>query len=1496
MGRGLQPLVTVKSSRVKKRALDTPDERTINIEEGDEYSGSRFGDFHTYMRHKKAKLQNQDAVLRSKVTPDTPQIFKGMILYINGYTKPPQADLWNLIVVHGGVYKQFLDGKTVVTHIIASALTPKKRIEFAKYRVVKPEWIVDCVKAGKPLSWTKYRVVAEAAGQRRIAFNKDGDLETQRTSVSTSYKAPPQLQKSESTKSGSSTGKKRRVVPLQLNDYFGKRTGTQTSTVSDRVEGSGVTQPPKASETVSSATMSSRRQSVNNGTEPEPTAVPATTAVADVEDDVLPSSVDQILATPSQSQEEIPASSNEPVLDVFDRAEYVPSHETFGDVHTMTLKELVPSKTTEAPVQLSEALTFSENSFPLQANDPQSDHSIDDSFLDDIGLHGDSESLELVSERVYREAVNQDLSETHTDIIGRHEPLVWPPTNRPASATPRNEPLVWPPTDRPASEPSREGSQTPAKEETDLNEPTVTSEAATDVPDVPVMGDTYPKDEGVYRPKTAHAVNAGPIRDATDPGFFDQYYGKSRLHHLSTWKAELKLQMQELAASNPPTPAPMTRKGDRTILHVDFDSFFAAASSLSLPPEERAKPIVVSHGGTSMGEIASCNYPAREFGIRNGMWMAKARELCPHVRCIGYDFSKYEEISRKFYDVLLGAGCEKLQAVSVDEALLDATSLVQCTGKDEGSAADELATVIRSQVRQLTGCEVSVGIGSNVLLARLALRKAKPAGQYRLHKTDVLDFIADLEVRDLPGVGRSIEDKLRNQLGIITVADLRSHAKTALQNLFGQKNGQRLFNFARGIDDTPVGEKSERKSVSAEVNYMIRFKTREDVDTFLHGLAGELSKRLKKINVRGKQLTLKVMRRAAHAPIETPKPGGHGECDTFNKSTSFGVATDDQDALSVEAKSLLWSLKLVIEDLRGIALMLTKLEESGDGKGQKKLNWGAPPVAGDPQQVPKDASESYSLLQCEAPSRSSTSKYRPASSQWDLPSQVDPQVLSNLPDDIRLEIEKQADLKVTEAADPFTVPALPKTPAAKTPKTDLRRSIIRNFIMNNGGQSPAHRHPGSPAPNSSPAFSQYELPSQMDPNVLKELPEDLLAKIERQKEWINAPKIGDMGPPALKVSPRTPAAVGKSRLLKDGSSPMLPSPLKTPYTGPSTSPASNLSSPMSQYDIPSQLNSGVLAELPSEWRSRIEQQYRTKIAQKERDARPIMENPSPSQWDPEVVKQIGTQNLKELGLLKDERRHVSFLQAPRTPTKNRTLGKKNSMSPRKSPRKSPSKARQSNTLEMTLTQNHFLKAQREQLKTTTLGTQSTPPANIDKEWWDALGPDVQKDILTEERIQRDKTRLRREAEDRIRKRMEGRPKVEQYLVDLPADEMKVKLGGVANVDDVRRMLSEWVETEWEQGPVDEDAEVIMAYVRKLVVEGMNAAKAQGMMKWLAYAVENAARRRAEERKQFIHAAEYNSCEDPEGAEFAWSMVIRKILDECNEALAERGIGALNLFE
>ncbi|XP_044142895.1 DNA repair protein REV1 isoform X2 [Bufo gargarizans] len=329
----------------------------------------------------------------------------------------------------------------------------------------------------------------------------------------------------------------------------------------------------------------------------------------------------------------------------------------------------------------------------------------------------------------------------------------------------------------------------------------------------------------------------------------------------------------------------------------------------------------------SFAEIASCSYEARQAGVKNGMMFGKAKQLCPDLQVVPYDFEAYKEVAMTLYKTLANY-THDIEAVSCDEALVDITEVLAETKL----SPDEVASAIRAEVKEKTLCTASVGMASNILLARMATRRAKPDGQYHLKPEQVDDFIRGQLVSTLPGVGRSMEYKL-SSLNVKTCGDLQNLTMSKLQKEFGPKTGQMLYRFCRGLDDRPIRKEKERKSVSAEINYGIRFTKTSEAEAFLMNLAEEIQRRLESAKMKGRKLTLKVMVRKAGAPIEPAKYGGHGICDNIARSVTLDQATDSAKFIGKETVKMFQSMKLNVADMRGVGLQMHQLVHTNVSNG-----------------------------------------------------------------------------------------------------------------------------------------------------------------------------------------------------------------------------------------------------------------------------------------------------------------------------------------------------------------------------------------------------------------------------------------------------------------------------------------------------------------------------------------------------------------------------------
>jgi DNA repair protein REV1 len=264
-------------------------------------------------------------------------------------------------------------------------------------------------------------------------------------------------------------------------------------------------------------------------------------------------------------------------------------------------------------------------------------------------------------------------------------------------------------------------------------------------------------------------------------------------------------------------------------------------------------------------------------------------------------------------------------------------------------------------------------------------------------------------VRDLPGVGRVIADKLKHNHFTETCEDLQNISLQTLKQDLGMKTGQSLYNLCRGIDDKSKLEyDEERKSVSAEINYGIRFLKIEEAEKFLFQLCTEVVRRLHDVspesNLTARQLTLKAMLRSADAPVETRKFMGHGICDSFSKSANFSWLTNDVDVIKREVSVLLQiilkSNNRQISDLRGLGIQLSKLEKSSK-KMPSILSFMKKNVERATSRPIEGSSEEYKdgrSLQ-----KKDLEQNKIETNNLSL-SQIDPDALDSLPNDIKEEI------------------------------------------------------------------------------------------------------------------------------------------------------------------------------------------------------------------------------------------------------------------------------------------------------------------------------------------------------------------------------------------------------------------------------------------------------------------------------------------------------------
>ncbi len=279
-----------------------------------------------------------------------------------------------------------------------------------------------------------------------------------------------------------------------------------------------------------------------------------------------------------------------------------------------------------------------------------------------------------------------------------------------------------------------------------------------------------------------------------------------------------------------------------------MDAFFASVEQLD-NPALRGKPIAVG-GGESRGVVAAASYEARKFGVRSAMSGVLAKRNCPELIFVSPRFERYKEISNKirqiFYDY-----SDLVEPLSLDEAYIDVTQ-----NKKGNPSATLIAKEIRKRIYDELQLTASAGISINKFLAKIASDINKPNGQKTINPDEVLAFLEELPIRKFYGVGKVTTEKMY-QLGIFTGLDLKNKPLEFLEKHFG-KSGSYYYNVVRGIHNSEVKVNRIAKSVAAEHTFDENLSSEIFMAEKLEQIAVVLEKRLKRNNVAGKTVTLKI--------------------------------------------------------------------------------------------------------------------------------------------------------------------------------------------------------------------------------------------------------------------------------------------------------------------------------------------------------------------------------------------------------------------------------------------------------------------------------------------------------------------------------------------------------------------------------------------------------------------------------------------------------------
>jgi len=285
---------------------------------------------------------------------------------------------------------------------------------------------------------------------------------------------------------------------------------------------------------------------------------------------------------------------------------------------------------------------------------------------------------------------------------------------------------------------------------------------------------------------------------------------------------------------------------NRTILHLDMNSFFASVEQAA-NPFLRGKPIAVGGGIEKSSVVAAASYEAKAYGIKNAMPTWEAKKLCPHLKIIIGDMNKYIHTSKEITKMLIRY-TDLVEVFSIDEAFLDVTE-----AKDRFGGEIAIAKEIKGWIRERFHLTCNIGIGPNKLMAKLAGELKKPDALIVIRPEDIPHKIENVKVSELCGVGQKLEAYLA-EMGIKTFGDLHCYPREKLIKRFGIVSGEHLWHMGQGLDDSPIlpyYHETEAKSMGHSYTLPKFTSDMDEVKGYLLRLSEQVGRRLRRDHYRG---------------------------------------------------------------------------------------------------------------------------------------------------------------------------------------------------------------------------------------------------------------------------------------------------------------------------------------------------------------------------------------------------------------------------------------------------------------------------------------------------------------------------------------------------------------------------------------------------------------------------------------------------------------------
>ncbi len=322
----------------------------------------------------------------------------------------------------------------------------------------------------------------------------------------------------------------------------------------------------------------------------------------------------------------------------------------------------------------------------------------------------------------------------------------------------------------------------------------------------------------------------------------------------------------------------------RCIFHVDLDAFFVSVEQLH-DPSLQGKPVIVGGHPDSRGVVSAASYEARRFGVHSAMPLAQARRLCPAAVFVPVHFSRYVAASEQFMN-LLEKTAPLIERLGLDEAFLDMSELVR-----DFTEARSHALSLKRQVREELGLVVSVGVAPCKIVAKVASDAEKPDGLVVVRPGEEAAFLAPLEVRKLPGVGKKTAASLAD-IGVQTIGQLAAIPEHVLHGKFS-RYGDVLLRHARGIDNSAVEPRGEPQSMSRETTFQVDTRDTTFLQSTLRSMCEEVAQDLRRHGKRSRTVTVKLR---------------YEDFRTVTRQSSLAIEVIEADAIFAAAAPLLQTL------------------------------------------------------------------------------------------------------------------------------------------------------------------------------------------------------------------------------------------------------------------------------------------------------------------------------------------------------------------------------------------------------------------------------------------------------------------------------------------------------------------------------------------------------------------------------------------------------------